>query len=147
MENVYGENLYGDNGIAAFTLMHRGIIELRNIELHNVTGSSYGGVLFHSMNEVEGATFKVNNGIFTDFYQFFEKRSATFTWITKNVNMTIENPSKVIFKNVTVDGFYSKEPAILINGESFSDTTLNIVEIYNFVIKNVSSIDSMDKQY
>jgi len=29
MEDVYGENLYGENGIAAFIITHRGVIELK----------------------------------------------------------------------------------------------------------------------
>eukprot|EP00833_Pecoramyces_ruminatium_P015603 jgi/Orpsp1_1/1189635/evm.model.d7180000073377.1 len=90
IEDLYSEDLYGGNSVGAFILTDNASIILRNIELHNIYGSNYGGLLLHSFDENPKSKFKVVKGIFTDFYQNFEKSTATFIW-SKNIEIEIED--------------------------------------------------------
>ena len=61
----------------------------RNVEIHRVSSSRLGGLLLHTYNELKGSRFKMTNATLTDFYQYHERLSSTFIWITKYVNVSL----------------------------------------------------------
>ncbi|OUM69444.1 hypothetical protein PIROE2DRAFT_2530 [Piromyces sp. E2] len=142
MEDLYGEDINGGNTSGAFTLNHSSVIELVNIELNNVRGSGYGGLLFNSYNEINGSMFKVINGTFSNFYQNYEKPSSTFIWSPKNVKILLKNSSEIILENVVIEGYYTKTSSAFIRSECYEDLNKNILYITDFTLNNYQGIGS-----
>ncbi|ORX47340.1 hypothetical protein BCR36DRAFT_584849, partial [Piromyces finnis] len=161
ISNLYGEDIYcGNYGVGAFVVTNKSKIDIYNIELRNVHGSRYGGVLLNSYNEEEGSRFYVTNGTFIDFYQHYEKPSATLLWSTDNIKVKLENcnitnlygneeavilyydkNSDIVLKNVNIDGFYSVNGAFIRSGEP------NGIAIQNVLLENVTIQNSQCNKF
>eukprot|EP00833_Pecoramyces_ruminatium_P005268 jgi/Orpsp1_1/1179300/evm.model.c7180000068816.1 len=145
IENFYGENISGGNAIGLFTIEGSGSIELKNIEIHGASSSNIGGVFFNSYNEVPGASFKVFNGIFSDFYQYSEKQSSSFIWTVNNVEILLNkliyhsSPTQVELNNIIVDNFYSEVPNYLIYGHGYSNKGKKAIESIDSEIAYINS--------
>eukprot|EP00833_Pecoramyces_ruminatium_P011018 jgi/Orpsp1_1/1185050/evm.model.c7180000092135.1 len=144
MNNVYGKDLNGGKGTGVFTLNHGSSIEIENIQLENVSGSYHGGIFLNTNDEEIDSYFKVNNGTFTEFHNYYERSDSSFIYINKNVNVTL---NKCEVKN-----FYGEETkqTSIFKGESKSLHKRNILIIENFSIqlyytfKDIISYDSGD---
>lgn len=78
LKDIYCENLNGGGGV--FMLEKNGSLDIKNIEIHNVSGSQKGGLLLTTNNEEVGIFFNLYNGTFTNFYQNFDLQSSTLIW-------------------------------------------------------------------
>eukprot|EP00833_Pecoramyces_ruminatium_P003568 jgi/Orpsp1_1/1177600/evm.model.c7180000062083.1 len=124
IENFYGENLNGGNGEGAFTLNNYSSIEIKNIILNNIKCSK-GGVLLTSENEEYGSFFKVDNGIFTNFYQFSNDISSSLIWSTNNIDISLES--------CDINNIFCR------TGYFIYTTGLNEININNTIISNHES--------
>jgi len=157
MENFYGTYFNGGNGEGAFTLNYGSSIELNNFQIHNITSSSMGGLLLTSQNEENSSFFKVNNGTFMDFYQYYYPQASSFIRSTNNIDIILENcfinnifstsgnfiytegPSKIYLNNVHLKGHYSKRLIDLIQCYSVSKTKKCQIILNDVVIDKFES--------
>ncbi|KAG4094049.1 hypothetical protein H8356DRAFT_1401741 [Neocallimastix lanati (nom. inval.)] len=138
IENFYGNELNAGNGVGAFNLDYHSSIELKNIELNGVSGSSSGGLLLTSKNEEKDSFFKVYNGTFTDFYQYSKEiSSSSFIMTSNNINIILENfiytkgGNTIEIKNSIIENYYSLYPTNFITCESFNDRDKSFIKINN----------------
>ncbi|KAL6617723.1 7 transmembrane sweet-taste receptor of 3 GCPR-domain-containing protein [Neocallimastix sp. 'constans'] len=150
IENFYGNELNAGNGVGAFNLNYHSSIELKNIELNGVSGSSSGGLLLTSKNEEKDSFFKVYNGTFTDFNQFSKETSSSLIMTSNNINIILENcninninsvgyyfiytkgGNTIEIKNSIIENCYSEYGSDFIICESFNDIDKCIIYIYYF---------------
>ncbi|OUM59143.1 hypothetical protein PIROE2DRAFT_15401 [Piromyces sp. E2] len=121
IKDFYGENLNGGNGVGAFTLNQESTIEINNIELHGVDASGIGGVFFTSSNEAIGSKFKITNGNFKDFIQNSVNLASSFIMVEKNIDISINNPTKIEFNNVSISNYTSFSPSLLFKSQSINE--------------------------
>ncbi|ORX49720.1 hypothetical protein BCR36DRAFT_353422 [Piromyces finnis] len=159
IENFYGEDLNGGNGVGAFTISQESVIEINNIELHKVDASGIGGVLLTSFNEEVGSKFKVTNGNFTDFSQYSASYASTFIMIDKNIEISIndsyisnlfcyrgyfmynEGPAMIEFNNVNILYHSSNSPTYFFYNKSYNKDTHNTLTLNNVRIDEYSSCE------
>jgi hypothetical protein len=159
IENFYGNNLNGGNG--AFTLTKGSTIEIKNIELSNISSTNIGGVLLTSNDEEEGSFFRVNNGTFTEFYQNCNRESSSLIRSSNNIDITLENcniedihslrgnfiytiaPSKVELNNVFLEGHYSTNLVELIQCSSYNNNNICTLILNDVTIDNFESMNGI----
>ncbi|KAL6621023.1 hypothetical protein LY90DRAFT_664455 [Neocallimastix californiae] len=117
LKDIYCENLNGGGGV--FMLEKNGSLDIKNIEIHNVSGSQKGGLLLTTNNEEVGIFFNLYNGTFTNFYQNFDLQSSTLIWTNNYLNTKLQNlvysesSTTLELINISIDNYYSKIPTSL----------------------------------
>ncbi|KAG4094051.1 hypothetical protein H8356DRAFT_1401743 [Neocallimastix lanati (nom. inval.)] len=151
IENFYGNELNAGNGVGAFNLNYHSSIELKNIELNGVSGSSSGGLLLTSKNEEKDSFFKVYNGTFTDFNQFSKETSSSLIMTSNNINIILENfiytkgGNTIEIKNSIIENCYSEYGSDFIICESFNDIDKCELTINNTTFRFIEGLKAFIK--